>query len=265
MIKYFIILLIIILYTLIKLKSNKSFESFSDTEKTLFKKTSKYQKIKVIRYNSSKMCLYLDNFLQTCTNNEKYYHEYLVHYPAAFYRKKIKKVLILGGGDLMTLREVMKYKTIDQVDILEIDPEVIDVSIKYFKTNPYSNDKRVNIIIGNAFSNINNMKNNYYDLVLFDITETGNEELPLISLDFYKKCKDKLKKNGLIVKNGYSAKSYIILNKLFKYLGVYKVVGYPFQIASNTVNFKDNKLYIKKFKSLKLKVYNYKFQKELLE
>ena len=109
------------------------------------------------------------------------------------------------------------------------------------------------------------LNNSYYDLILFDITETGNKELPLISLDFYKKCKDKLKKNGIIVKNGFNAKSFIILNQLFKYLEVYRVVGYPFQIASDSINFKDNKLYKKKFKSVKLKVYNYKFQKNLLE
>lgn len=264
MLKYFIILIIIILYTFIKLKSKKPLESFGDTKLTLYNKKSKYQKIKVVKHKKN-LCLYLDNLQQVCTNNEKYYHEYLVHYPAAFYKKKIKKVLILGGGDLMTLREVMKYKTIDQVDMLEIDSNVIDISIKYFKTNPYSNDDRVNIIIGDAFSNINMLNNSYYDLILFDITETGNKELPLISIDFYKKCKEKLKKNGIIVKNGFSAKSFIILNQLFKYLEVYRVVGYPFQIASDTINFKDNKLYKKKFKSVKLKVYNYKFQKNLLE
>lgn len=265
MIKYFIIIIIIIFYALIKIKTKNPIESFTDSKITLYNKKSKYQKIKIVKHNSSKQCLYLDNLLQVCTNNEKYYHEYLVHYPAAFYKKKLKKVLILGGGDLMTLREVMKYKTIDQVDMLEIDPSVIDVSIKYFKTNPYLNDDRVNIIIGDALSNINMLNNNYYDIILFDITETGNRELPLISLDFYKKCKEKLKKNGIIVKNGYSAKSYIILNKLFKYLGVYRVVGYPFQIASNSINFKDNKLYIKKFKSIKFKVYNYKIQEQLFE
>ena len=62
-------------------------------------------------------CLYLDGEKQLCENEEHLYHETIVHVAGA-YIKKIENVLIIGGGDCMTLREVMKYNTIKNVTMI---------------------------------------------------------------------------------------------------------------------------------------------------
>ena len=94
---------------------------------------SDYQKIEVIQFKKNSLgydkCLLLNNEPQLCNNDEKEYHEIIVHFPA-YYISKIEKVLIIGGGDCMTLREVMKYPTIKRVDMLELDKQVISVSKK---------------------------------------------------------------------------------------------------------------------------------------
>ncbi len=226
---------------------------------------SEYQNIKIVEFKEKdqsypKQCLMLNDEMQLCNSDEQKYHETIVHYPAA-YLKKMENVLIIGGGDLMALREVMKYESINNVKMLEIDQDVIDVSQKYFDVNNFENDPRVEIIIGNATKTINKLKNNYFDLIIVDTTEDSNNNSPIDTYSFLNKCKKKLKKNGMFIKNGNNPKNTLSIAKIFNYTDVISVntetfMGDYFMIVAADINF--NKLQNKETKKLekKLDYYN---------
>lgn len=188
--------------------SNFDLEILAETVgfKELYSKQSQYQQINVIQFNPNKYnydkCLILNEEMQLCNNDEHTYHEMLVHFPA-YYIPTLSRVLIVGGGDMMALREVLKYKSITQVTVLELDPEVVKVSQKFFHTKTYKNDPRVQIIMGDASQNIKPLENNHYDLVIVDSTEDSENNSPLDKKPFFKLCKQKMTKKGVFVKNGY--------------------------------------------------------------
>mgnify|MGYP000088092065 FL=1 len=232
---------------------------------------SEYQKIEVIQFKKNSLgydkCLLLNNEPQLCNNDEKEYHEIIVHFPA-YYISKLEKVLIIGGGDCMCFREIMKYPSIKQVDMLELDKSVISVSKKFFNTDAYENDPRVNIIIGDATKQILKLKENEYDFVIIDTTEDGAINLPIDEFDFYKTCKKRLKKNGVMIKNGDRTLNILSISKLFKNIEVIDladiaVIGeYKFILGSDTIDFKKTALKNKELPKLKLKKYDYKNHKK---
>jgi len=232
---------------------------------------SNYQRIEVIQFKKNSLgydkCLLLNNEPQLCNNDEKEYHEIIVHFPS-YYLKNIENALIIGGGDCMTLREVMKYPTIKRVDMLELDKQVISVSKKFFNVNDYKNDSRVNIIIGDATKKIDTLKNNTYDLVIIDTTEDGFVNLPIDEFSFYEKCKNKMKKNNsILIKNGDRALNILSISKLFKNIEIVDladlaIVGdYKFVFGSDTIDFRNTNIQNKYLEKMKLKKYDYKKHK----
>ena len=269
----------------IKIPDNFNLEHLIESvgTETLYKKTSKHQQIKVIRVNPNEYgyntCLILNNEIQFCNNDEKLYHEFIAHFPVA-YLKNVEHVLIVGGGDLMTLREIMKYKTIQRVDVLELDKKVIDVSLKYFTENnisKFENDERVHIHIGDATQTIQKLPSDvHYDLVILDVTEDSENNSPVEKRPFFQACKQKMKKNSVLVKNGFVVNTmpkkikerkmniYNDLKELFAHIGVYEVDmatyedsnTYKFILASDTVQI-GNSPQNETTSSLKLDEYEY--------
>ena len=82
-------------------------------------------------------CLIIKNEIQLCEKDEHIYHEMIVHLPIMYIKKPLQNVVIVGGGDLMTLREVMKYNTIEKVFMLELDPTIVDLCEEYFNQSKY--------------------------------------------------------------------------------------------------------------------------------
>lgn len=202
-------------------------ELLSIPHKKVYSGKSKYQKIEVVdlaknRFNM-KRCLILDNEAQLCREDEHIYHEALVHVPAS-YVEKVENVLIIGGGDCMTLREVMKYPTLKNVTMLELDKKVVDVCKKYFDVNTFENDKRAKIIYGDALKTIKQIPNNSCDLIIVDLTEDNTNSSPIDSVNFYKICQSKMKKNAIFVKNGNVTED--IIKKTFPETALYQIY-YP--------------------------------------
>lgn len=155
-------------------------------------------------------CLIINNEIQLCSKDEHIYHEMIVHLPVQYLRNNIEYVTIVGGGDLMTLREVMKYKTIKKVFMLEISKEIVELCKDYFSQSGFEDDDRVEIIYGDANITIDDIIQQYkykMDMVIVDTTEDNLENLSIDSPDFFMKCFMLLQENGLLVKNGMSFKS----------------------------------------------------------
>lgn len=216
-----------------------------DINDIVYNKQSKYQDIIIADFNKNdERCLFLDGEIQLCKNFENSYHELLVHLPAS-YVSKLERVLIIGGGDCMTLREVVKYKSLLSVDMIEIDQAVIDVSVKYLDVNNYSSDPRVNIIIGDAFTEIDKLQEDYYDLVIIDLTEDGTNNISVDSSIFYRKCAQKLKNDqkSVFVKNGtpqYDKVKSVFKNNRIYYLNS-KQNKYNYVLSSNNIRLKNCK------------------------
>lgn len=166
-------------------------------------------------------CLIINNEIQLCDRDEHIYHEMIVHLPAQYLRNNIEYVTIVGGGDLMTLREVMKYKTIRKVFMLELSPDVVQLCKEYFNQIDFEDDDRVEIIYGDANETIQDVLEKYkykMDLVIVDTTEDNVDNLSIDKPDFFFKCFALLHQNGLLVKNGLHFKrlfeSYDDLNSI---------------------------------------------------
>ena len=220
-----IIILLFILFAISFAICNK-IESFSNlTADVVYSKKTPYNAIEILDFEKNDYgldrCLYLNEEVQLCNNEEYKYHEIIVHYPSS-YIKDIENVVIIGGGDCMTLREVLKYNKLKSVKMLEIDKDVISVSNKYFKTSSYENDPRVEIIIGDASKTVKELENNHYDLVIIDTTEIGNSNKVIDKLPFYKDLKQKMNNEAILVKNGDNLNCYRYLNSIFKYNKIFK-------------------------------------------
>ena len=230
---------------------------------------SKYQEIVVLNTPQFGKVLILDGLVQTTEKDEFIYHEMLAH-PAMIMHPEPKKVLVIGGGDGGTVREVLKHPSVEEVHLCEIDEEVIIVSEKYFPTiSEKLRDPKVKIFIedGNAFLE---EKKNYYDVIIMDSSDPVGASEVLFSEEFYKKVKASLKDNGIMVaqtespmlQEEYFKNAVSQIKKVFKNIGVYLayVPTYPsgmwsFTIASDVINITDTSQNTERVKELKTKYF----------
>lgn len=166
-------------------------------KKKLFESHSSYQKIELIDTYDFGKVLILDGIFQTSERDEFIYHEMLSHLPL-FYHNKPKNVLIIGGGDGGILEEVLKHP-IEKVCMVEIDEKVIDISKKFLPSisNNAFDDEKAEIIIGDGKKYIKNT-NDFFDVIILDLSDPCGPAEDLISLDFYKDVKKILNDDGII-------------------------------------------------------------------
>lgn len=189
-------------------------------------------------------CLIMNNEIQLCDKDEHKYHECLVHLPMQYLRKNVENVVIIGGGDLMTLREVMKYKTLKRVLMLELSPEIVELCKEHFEQDDFKNNKKVEIIYGDANETIDDVLEDYkykIDIAILDTTEDNDENLTIDTPAFFFKCFSLLHKNGILVKNGLYFKnlfeSYDDLNLITYNVEIpYFQERYTFTIAAKPNN-----------------------------
>jgi len=98
--------------------------------KVLYSGTTKYQRVAVVEFEDLGKALILDGKTQSTLYDEFIYHESLVH-PAMITHPNPRKVLILGGGEGATAREVLKHRSVEEVVMVDIDEDVIKISKEY--------------------------------------------------------------------------------------------------------------------------------------
>ena len=186
-----------------------SYESRKPNISVLYKDRSGIEISKLGKYGR---CLIIEDEVQLCEKQEHIYHEMIVHFPIMYLKKPLQNVVIIGGGDLMTLREVMKYYTIENVFMLELDPTIVDLCERHFNQSKYEDDQRVEIIYGDANDTIDSILDEYrgnIDLVIIDTTEDNTNNTSVDSPRFFKKCFKLLNNAGIIVKNGIFFKNML--------------------------------------------------------
>ncbi len=174
---------------------------FSDT--IIYAKSSSYQRIIVTRGRAG-FGLFLNGNLQFNSFDEYRYHEALVHPAMLSFEGKPKNVLVLGGGDGLAVREVLKHQSVEKVTLVDLDPAITELSSKIpvlaeLNKNALQ-DKRVEVVNADAFVWLDNEEIGQFDVAIVDFPDPNNFALgKLYSTRFYKLLKKKLKPDSSLV------------------------------------------------------------------
>jgi predicted membrane-bound spermidine synthase len=119
---------------------------------------------------------YMDNAIQSCEVDEKFYHEALVHPVMQSVQMKNKKVMIIGGGEGATAREVLKWPDVEQVDMYEWDKDVVELFKRFYPqwAKGAWNDKRLTIYHDDIFEVIIKPVKKY-DIIIIDLFDPSVE------------------------------------------------------------------------------------------
>lgn len=164
-------------------------------------KKSPYQEIIIADLEDFGRCLILDGYIQSSESDEFIYHESLVH-PAMSLHPQPSKVLIIGGGEGATLREVLKHNIVKSVIMVDIDEDVIKLSKDYLPMmhrNAFDNPK-AKILITDGKKYIEETKEKF-DVVILDLTDPYSSVIArdLYTVQFYKKIYSILSDDGVMV------------------------------------------------------------------
>ncbi len=164
----------------------------------LHKSRSPYQEIMVFENPFFGRVLVLDGVVQITERDEFFYHEMLVHVLMHAHPNP-KRVIVIGGGDGGTVREVLKHKTVEKVYFIEIDREVINVSKKFFpKVASGMKDRRVEIKCMDGAEFVRNRKSDI-DLVIVDSTDIVGFAKSLFTDRFFTSIRNCLRDEGMFV------------------------------------------------------------------
>ena len=243
--------------------------------KTVYTEQTKFQHLAVIETEEFGRALVLDGVIQTTERDEFIYHEMIAH-PALMSHPSPAKVLIIGGGDGGTVKEILKYDTIQQVDLVEIDEKVIWASREFLPNVSCGlSDKRVKIFIEDGLKFIKN-KQSHYDIVYIDSSDPVGPAVELFSEGFYKDVYAALKDDGMLVAQTespqFNADLVAEVNKMIR--GIFPITGlclttiasyiggfFTFTIGSKKYNPWEVTVEEEKLKKMDLKYYNSEIHK----
>ncbi len=211
-------------------------------KRLLASEKSDYQKVEVYDTIPFGRMLTLDGIIMLTQYDNFAYHEMIAHLPLNAHPNP-ERVLIIGGGDGGTLKEVLKHDTVKEVVLCEIDKVVVDLSRKYFPEFSASfDDPRVTVVIGDGAEYIKS-KEKYFDVVCVDSTDFFGPAEVLFRKEFYQGLQRALTDEGIAVTQSesmYYDKDFVI--KLQKQnQQVFPVSAYYFTLVptypSGTIGF----------------------------
>jgi len=164
----------------------------------LFSEKSEFQQIDVFESPEFGRFLTLDGFMMVTERDEFIYHEMITHVPMAVH-PQVKKVLVIGGGDGGVVRELIRYPEIEQIDLVEIDAMVVEVSKIYLPTIACGlENERVTIYYEDGLRFIRSCEDKY-DVIIVDSTDPFGPGEGLFTREFYGNCFKALTLNGIMV------------------------------------------------------------------
>lgn len=166
--------------------------------KIIYSEKTPYQNLSIVDFVELGRALVLDDAVQTTIQDEFYYHEMIAHVPL-FTHPDPQEVLIIGGGDGGTAREVLKHKSVRRVDLVEIDERVIAACKKYLPELSCSFDNpRLNVIIADGVEYMKRPELEY-DVIIIDSSDPVGPAVELFGRDFYQNVYRSLKPDGIMV------------------------------------------------------------------
>jgi spermidine synthase len=167
---------------------------------------SPFQRVRIIEsYKYGKM-LALDDMVMTTIKDEFHYHEMISH-PSLFTHGNARNILVIGGGDGGTVREILRHEGVEKVTMVEIDGEVIKACKEHLPQIAAAFDNpKLDLIVDDGIAFIKNAAPETYDIIIVDGSDPVGPAEGLFSVEFYTNCYNALKKNGILVAQGESPK-----------------------------------------------------------
>ena len=173
--------------------------SFRVKDEQLFTGTSPFQTIKVFDTHQYGRMLVIDDRVMCSERDEYAYHEMIVHVPL-FSHPKVKDVLVVGGGDGGTVRELLKHPQVEHITMVEIDQFVMDTAKQFFPTlSAALAHPKLTLIIANAVEYIQDCADASYDLIIIDSSDPIGPSQGLFTSAFYQQVYRALKPDGVMV------------------------------------------------------------------
>ena len=170
----------------------------------LHEEKTAYQQIEIYSTTHFGYLMVIDGFVMLTSLDNFLYHEMMSH-PALFTHPSPEKVVIIGGGDCGTLREVLKHPGVEQVLQVEIDERVTRLSEKYFPELCESNDdERADFYFGDGIQWMKDVAAGSVDVVIVDSTDPIGPAEGLFTVDFYRSCHRALGETGIVVQQSES-------------------------------------------------------------
>ena len=163
---------------------------FYEAGKVLYSGHTNFQDIKLVETEEFGNTLLLDGATQVMEKNEFQYHEAMVHLPMLAHQNP-RRILVIGGGDGGTLRELLKHKTVEQIDFIELDKEVVEFSRTHLKTLNAGafDDSRVHIRFTDGRDFVEGSPGELYDIIIMDMTDPAGPALKLYTREFFEMVK----------------------------------------------------------------------------
>lgn len=233
----FLILGIMILGTLFSENIAQSVEGNLYRDNIILSTQTPYQKIIVTKHKDD-LRLFINGNIQFSSSDEYRYHESLIHIPMSLADNK-SKVLILGGGDGLAARELLKYNEVEKITLVDLDKYMIDLcknnkDISELNENSLSSTK-VNVINADAYKFLEK-NTELYDVIIIDLPDPNDDNLnKLYTNIFYRLCSNSLSKNGIMSIQStspyYAREAFWCINKTLKLEGL-NAVPYHVQVPS---------------------------------
>ncbi len=162
---------------------------------------STYQKIVVTRWGDDTR-LYLNGSLQFSSIDEHRYHEVIAHVPAAYARER-QSALVIGGGDALAVRELLKYDSLQQITLVELDPAITELIKRLPVLSQQSNnaldDSRVDIVHADAWNWLESTAD-LFDVIIVDLPDPSTEDTArLYTVTFYQRLARRLAVGGVMI------------------------------------------------------------------
>lgn len=195
------------------------------TGEVLFDERNEFQRVRVLDSISYGKMLTIDDMVM-CTERDEYHYHEMISHPAmqAFESatgKTAKNVLVIGGGDGGTVRELCKYSAMEKVTMVEIDEAVVRACKTHLPqiASEFGNPK-LNLIIGDGIKYVAEAPADSFDVIIVDGSDPAGPAEGLFTKDFYANCNRALKQNGILVTQGESpmfhSETFVALNKCLK-------------------------------------------------
>lgn len=194
----------VILLAASALWSNPAAEIFENAlyeDPVIHSEQSRYQKL-VMSKQGDDLRLFLDGNLQFSSVDEYRYHEVLVHLPAAFTRR-LDRVLVIGGGDGLAIRELLRYPAVQEIILVDLDPAVTDLARTHTQLKALNqgalDHAKVTVINQDAWQWLSE-QGDLFNLVIVDLPDPESEDVArLYSVAFYERVARRLAVDGVMI------------------------------------------------------------------
>jgi len=160
-----------------------------------------YQEMYIVESGTYGKALVLDGKWQSCTGDEFLYHEPLVH-PAMLLHGRPRRVLILGGGEGATAREVLRWNSVEQVVMVDIDGEVVEACREHLPEMHRAafDDSRLEVVIGDALEYLGRSAR-AWDVIISDLSDPIEDgpSFKLFTREYFEEAKSRLLGDGVFV------------------------------------------------------------------